>query len=192
MECFFKYSFNYATWESAVHGFSSIKNLAMVRKQLFNNRLVKPGKMFSKRYLSLKSDVRIADRIISFFTQRSNMLGYFYDQFLEKYAVDFLGSDKSVVERTQKMNYDLFKTKSVKIHCYHQRKCLFFLYIIYVSLNKFQYAPFMTVNSLFSVLKIFIYGFMFMTLSKFSFGRYLLLKVIQLTESSFWMSGYYF
>lgn len=43
------------------------------------------------------------------------MLGYFYDQFLKTYAVDFLGSDKSVVERTQKMNYDLFKTKAVKI-----------------------------------------------------------------------------
>jgi hypothetical protein len=41
------------------------------------------------------------------------MLGYYYDQFLQKYAVEFLGSDKSVVERTQQMNYDLFKTKAV-------------------------------------------------------------------------------
>ena len=45
----FKYSFNYATWQCAVHGFSSIKNLAMIRKQLFKTRLSKSKGMLPKR-----------------------------------------------------------------------------------------------------------------------------------------------
>lgn len=34
-------SLNFATWESAVYGFGSAKNLGKVRKQLFKERLPK-------------------------------------------------------------------------------------------------------------------------------------------------------
>jgi hypothetical protein len=67
-----KYTFNYATWQSAIEGFASIKNLKQVRKKLFEFGLPTPNK-----------------------TRKTNLLGYYYDQLLQKYCVPFLGSDKS-------------------------------------------------------------------------------------------------
>lgn len=126
-----KYCFNYATWESLVHGFGSIKNLGRIRKQLFPTRLKKP---------SFKPP------------KKTNMLGYYYDQFLKVYAINFLGSDKSVVERTQLLNQNYYNVKP------------------------FYFSPYMTVHGIYNILLIYLYGLVFTLLGKSKLGRYLLLK----------------
>lgn len=67
--------FNYATWESAVYGIGSSKQLGPIRKQLFKSRLP-------------KSNFQPLRKI--------NFLGYFYNNYLKKYAMPFFGADKSV------------------------------------------------------------------------------------------------
>lgn len=44
------------------------------------------------------------------------MLGYFYDKLLQQYCLKFLGSDKSVVERTQKSNNDFRQINPVDLN----------------------------------------------------------------------------
>ena len=43
------YSFNFATWESAIHGFSTVNNLRLIRKQLFADKTFKPTKPLFKK-----------------------------------------------------------------------------------------------------------------------------------------------
>lgn len=123
-------SFNFATWESAVYGFASSKHLGSIRKQLFPTRT--PRSSYAA-------------------PRRTNFLHYFYDSVSKKYCMDFLGSDKSVVQRTQYFNYKN-----------NQRPI--------------QYVPYFQIKNLFAVFIFIVFGSMFGLLANFSFGRRLLLK----------------
>lgn len=122
---------NYATWESAVYGFAHAKNLGKIRKELFKTRLPKPEFKAPKR---------------------TNWFGYFYDDLLKKYCFNFMGSDKSVVQRTQYFNVEYLNQKSV------------------------QYLPYFTINSFRSTLLMILFGLNFALLASTKFGRRLLLK----------------
>ncbi|CAF0812957.1 unnamed protein product [Brachionus calyciflorus] len=124
-------SFNYATWESAVYGFASAKNLGKIRRELFKTRLPKPEYRVSKK---------------------TNFFGYFYDQSLKKYCMDFMGSDKSVVQRTQYFSFNILNRRSI------------------------QYSPYFTIGSLFYTSVMIIWGLSFSFLANNKFGRSLLLK----------------
>ena len=49
----FKVHCNFATWESAVYGFASAKNLPKIRKEMFKFRLAKPTHPAPKRFMAL-------------------------------------------------------------------------------------------------------------------------------------------
>ena len=102
------------------------------------------------------------------------MLGFFYDKLLGKYCVPFLGSDKSVITRTQHLNYCFNQVKPVLINNFWIVSSLTCNKLICF---KFNYSPFMTINSLTNVLRFIVYGTIFSILVKFAFGRRLLLKV---------------
>lgn len=124
-------NFNYATWESAVYGFASTKSLSQIRKELFKTRLAKPAYPAPKR---------------------SNALGYFFEPLLKKYCFNFMGSDKSVVQRTQYYNYEKLNQRPI------------------------QYMPYFTIQSFFYVLMMIVFGLNFSIMANYKFGRYLLLK----------------
>ncbi len=128
-----KYAFNYATWQSAVHGFASVHNLSRVRRQLFG------GVRLKKPLVKLERPV--------------NLLGFFYDELTRKYCLEFMGSDRSVVERTQRLNDEFMRVKA------------------------FNYSPYFTVGDLKGAIVFYVYAFVFALLGKFKLGRYLLLKV---------------
>lgn len=130
-ECEKPVYFNYATWESAVYGFANAKNLSKIRKELFKNRLPKPAHPAPKK---------------------QGRFGYFTDSFLKKYCFDFMGSDKSVVQRTQYFNYETLNMRTI------------------------QYMPYFTIQSYWSVLKMILFGINFGVMANYRFGRYLLLK----------------
>lgn len=89
--------FNYATWESAVYGFASAKNLYKTRKEIFKTRLPKPTYKAPKR---------------------TGLFGYFFEPLLKKYCFGFPGSDKSVVQRTQYFNSEILDKRTVQYSPY--------------------------------------------------------------------------
>ncbi|XP_043803160.1 saccharopine dehydrogenase-like oxidoreductase [Apis laboriosa] len=70
----------------------------------------------------------------------------------EGWSMIFPGADRSVTLRTQRFLYEKYKQRPAQIQTYF------------------------TLNSLFAVLKTIIFGFIFLMLSKYEFGRNLLLK----------------
>jgi len=64
-----------------------------------------------------------------------------------------MGSDRSVVERTQRLNDEFMRVKA------------------------FNYSPYFTVGDLRGAIVFYVYAFVFALLGKFKLGRYLLLKV---------------
>lgn len=122
---------NYATWESAVYGFASAASLGKIRKELFKKRLPKPDYPAPKH---------------------NNRLGYFFDTYLKKYCFNFMGSDKSVVQRTQYYNSETLEKRTI------------------------QYMPYFTIEKFSNVMKMLVYGLNFGIMANFRFGRYLLLK----------------
>jgi len=131
---------NFATWESAVYGFASAKNLPKIRKEMFKFRLAKPTHPAPKR---------------------TGLLGYFVDSISKKYCFDFMGSDKSVVQRTQYFNYEFLDQRSI------------------------QYMPYFTIESFTSVMLMIVFGINFGIMANFKFGRYLLLKYYRFFSAGF-------
>jgi hypothetical protein len=129
--------FNYATWESAVYGFSTIKQLKNIRKQLFTTQ--PPNKSSANKL-----------------PKRVGLFGYFYDKLTNAYCMEFLGSDKSVVQRT---NYHYLNEKNSSSN---KKKFI-------------QYQPYFTVPSFYYTLMMIVFGSIFQFLAKYEFGRRLLL-----------------
>lgn len=122
-------SINYGTWESAVHGVGAFAELKDLRRKLYPTKLPK----FNPK-LSLRGAVHKCS-------------------FNNKYALPFMGSDRSVMQRTQRFLYEEEKLRPVQVGTYF------------------------CVDSIISILIMAVMGGIFMTLSKFEFGRNLLLKV---------------
>ncbi|XP_068135645.1 saccharopine dehydrogenase-like oxidoreductase [Hyperolius riggenbachi] len=116
------------TWQSAIHVVADRSNLRKLRKQLAFKPLPVVGKRLKKRGL------------------------LFYSNEVKQYSIPFLGSDYSVVKRTQRYLYENLKETPV------------------------QYSAYAAVGGLLSVIKLMFAGFFFLLFTTFSFGRSLLIK----------------
>ncbi|XP_067411331.1 saccharopine dehydrogenase-like oxidoreductase [Emydura macquarii macquarii] len=126
------YSIHDGTWKSAIHGLADQDNLRKLRKQIGHKPLPIVGAKLKRRGL------------------------VFYSKEFKEYSIPFMGSDVSVVKRTQRyLHTDLQETPV-------------------------QYAAYATVGGIASVIKLMFAGFLFFLLVKFSFGRNLLTKYPEL------------
>lgn len=115
-----------ATWQSAVYGFADGASLRRLRRKFGHKPLPVVGAKVRKR-------------------------GFvFFSKEIEQYAIPFMGSDPSVVRRTQRFLYEEEQQSPV------------------------QYSAYVGVGGLFSVVKLFCGGLLFWLLVKFSLGRKLL------------------
>lgn len=121
---------HYGTWESAVYGLAHYDELRPLRSKLYPERLPSFKPSLTARGMLHKSDVT------------------------GQWTLPFLGSDRSVVLRSQRFFFDHDKKRPIQIRTY------------------------MSVPSLFAVIGMAIFGIIFGIMTKFSFGRNLLLKVI--------------
>uniref|UniRef100_A0A671WS63 Saccharopine dehydrogenase-like oxidoreductase n=1 Tax=Sparus aurata TaxID=8175 RepID=A0A671WS63_SPAAU len=109
-----------ATWQSAVYGFADSGSLRQLRKKFGHTPLPVVGAKVKK------------------------------SREIEQYAIPFMGSDPSVVKRTQRFLYEEQQQSPV------------------------QYSAYVGVGGLFSVVKLFCSGLLFWFMVKFSLGRKLL------------------
>ncbi|KAM7395788.1 hypothetical protein PAMA_007191 [Pampus argenteus] len=115
-----------ATWQSAVYGFADGASLRQMRKKFGHKPLPALGAKAKKR-------------------------GFvFFSKEIEQYAIPFMGSDPSVVKRTQRFLYEEEHQPPI------------------------QYSAYVGVGGLFSVVKLFCGGLLFWFLVKFNLGRKLL------------------
>uniref|UniRef100_A0A3P8TA68 Saccharopine dehydrogenase-like oxidoreductase n=1 Tax=Amphiprion percula TaxID=161767 RepID=A0A3P8TA68_AMPPE len=115
-----------ATWQSAVYGFADSRSLRQLRKKFGHKPLPVVGAKVKKR-------------------------GFlFFSKELQQYVIPFMGSDPSVVRRTQCFLYEEEQQSPV------------------------QYSAYVGVGGLFSVFKLFCGGLLFWFMVKFSLGRRLL------------------
>ncbi|XP_067682807.1 saccharopine dehydrogenase-like oxidoreductase [Haliotis asinina] len=119
---------NYATYESAVHGFAHQGELPAIRKQLFPSPLPRSKHKVPRRSAVFKSGL------------------------MDKWCFPFLGSDKSVVTRTQRYNYDVKKSRPI------------------------QFSPYMCVDSFLYMVLMVVFGTLFGLFAKFSITRNILLQ----------------
>ncbi|XP_031436950.1 saccharopine dehydrogenase b [Clupea harengus] len=115
-----------ATWQSAIFGFADAARLRFLRKQFNHKPLPVLGAKIKKRG------------------------ALFYCKEIGQYAVPFMGSDPSVVRRTQRYLYEEHQQSPV------------------------QYCAYAGVGGVCSVLKLLFSGLFFWLLVKFSIGRGLL------------------
>nr|XP_009685017.1 PREDICTED: saccharopine dehydrogenase-like oxidoreductase [Struthio camelus australis] len=116
------------TWKSAVYGLSDQDNLKKLRKQIGYTPVPVVGAKLKRRGL------------------------VFYSQEFKEYSIPFMGSDVSVVKRSQRYLHTQLQETPV------------------------QYAAYANVGGLGSVMKLMLAGILFLLLVKFSFGRKLLIK----------------
>lgn len=118
---------NYTTFESAVHGFANANELPAIRQELFPNPLPRSKHRIEKRSPGFKDDQGA-------------------------WCLPFPGSDKSVVNRTQRYHYDVNKSRPV------------------------QFTPYMCVEGIFNLVLVAVFGALFGLLAKFSITRGILLQ----------------
>ncbi|XP_032912357.1 saccharopine dehydrogenase-like oxidoreductase [Catharus ustulatus] len=126
------------TWKSAVYGLADEDNLKKLRKQIGYAPVPVVGAKLKKR-------------------------GFlFYSPEFKKYCLTFMGSDGSVVKRTQRYLHSELQQTPV------------------------QYGAYVTLGGLGSVIKLMFMGMLFLLLVKFNFGRKLLTKY-----PKFFSGGYF-
>ncbi|XP_033860852.1 saccharopine dehydrogenase-like oxidoreductase [Acipenser ruthenus] len=116
------------TWQSAIYGFADQDKLRSLRKKLGHKPLPVVGAKLKRRG------------------------AVFYSDEVKQYAVPFMGSDPSVVKRTQRYLCEELKESPV------------------------QYSAFAAVGGVCSVIKLMFAGMLFWLFVKTSFGRNLLIK----------------
>ncbi|XP_078262006.1 saccharopine dehydrogenase-like oxidoreductase [Rhinoraja longicauda] len=121
-------SFHEGTWQSAIHGMSDHTNLKKLRRQFELKPLPVIGTKLKRR------------------------VGVFHSNKVNQYAIPFLGSDASVVKRTQRFLYENLQESPV------------------------QYGAYATVGGIRSVILLMVAGFFFWCFSKCKFGRKLMIK----------------
>ncbi|XP_078085647.1 saccharopine dehydrogenase-like oxidoreductase [Mustelus asterias] len=131
-------SFHDGTWQSAVHGMSDQENLRKLRKQFGHKPLPVIGAKLSRRG------------------------SVFYSNIMNQYAIPFIGSDPSVVKRTQRYLHENLKESPV------------------------QYGAYAAAGGLGSVILLMIAGFFFWCFTSCRWGRKLLIKYPE-----FFSAGYF-
>ncbi|KAG7328060.1 hypothetical protein KOW79_008004 [Hemibagrus wyckioides] len=116
------------TWQSAVYGVADSDKLRSLRKKFNHKPLPVVGAKIKRRS------------------------ALFYSNEIQQYAIPFMGSDPSVVKRTQRFLFEEHQQTPV------------------------QYGAYAGVGRISSVIKLLFAGFIFFLLVKFSFGRNLLIK----------------
>ncbi|KAJ3593589.1 hypothetical protein NHX12_005923 [Muraenolepis orangiensis] len=116
------------TWQSAIYGVSDGASLRSLRRKFNYKPLPVVGAKIKRRS------------------------PLFFSNELQQYAVPFMGTDPSVVKRTQRFLAEQHQEKPV------------------------QYGAYAGVGGVGNILKMLVAGMMFMFLIKFSFGRNLLIK----------------
>uniref|UniRef100_A0A8C9Y3I3 Saccharopine dehydrogenase-like oxidoreductase n=1 Tax=Sander lucioperca TaxID=283035 RepID=A0A8C9Y3I3_SANLU len=116
------------TWQSAIYGFSDSQKLQSLRRKFNHKPLPTVGSKLRRRGT------------------------LFFSNEIQQYTVPFMGSDPSVVKRTQRFLVDE-----------HQA-------------NPVQYGAYAGIGGISNVIKLMFAGMMFWLLVKFSFGRNLLIK----------------
>ncbi|NXN74039.1 SCPDL oxidoreductase, partial [Himantopus himantopus] len=116
------------TWKSAVYGLADQDNLRKLRKKIGYAPVPVVGAKLKRRGL------------------------VFYNQEFKEYSIPFMGSDVSVVKRSQRYLHTELQETPV------------------------QYGAYVNVGGLGSVIKLMFAGILFLLLVKFSFGRKLLVK----------------
>ncbi|KAM6271503.1 saccharopine dehydrogenase-like oxidoreductase [Spheniscus humboldti] len=116
------------TWKSAVYGLADQDNLRKLRKKIGYAPVPVVGAKLKRRGL------------------------VFYSQEFKEYSVPFMGSDVSVVKRSQRYLHTELQETPV------------------------QYGAYVNIGGLGSVIKLMFAGILFLLLVKFSFGRKLLTK----------------
>ncbi|XP_064623760.1 saccharopine dehydrogenase-like oxidoreductase [Lineus longissimus] len=119
---------HYATWQSAIYGFAHAHELKSLRKQLYPSPLPKP----------------------SFRQTRRSVV--FHSKDVNGYCVPFPGSDRSVVQRTERYIHEQKNTRPVQFQAYYRA------------------------GNLLATLGLSVFGIIFGLLASFSFGRTLLEK----------------
>lgn len=119
---------NYATWESAIHGIAHAGELTELRRKLYPTRLPTFTPKLTPRSSVHKSDI------------------------INAWCVPFLGSDRSVMLRSQRYLYEQKKSRPVQVQTY------------------------LGLDSIFTVTLMVLFGSLFTFLVKYEFGRNLLLK----------------
>uniref|UniRef100_UPI00398E51B1 saccharopine dehydrogenase a, tandem duplicate 1 n=1 Tax=Pristiophorus japonicus TaxID=55135 RepID=UPI00398E51B1 len=131
-------SFHDGTWQSAVHGMSDQDNLRKLRRQFGHKPLPVIGAKLRRRG------------------------SVFHSNTMNQYAIPFMGSDASVVKRTQRYLYENLQESPV------------------------QYGAYATVGGIGSVILLMVAGFFFWCFTQCRWGRKLL---IQYPE--FFSAGYF-
>uniref|UniRef100_A0A672VCW2 Saccharopine dehydrogenase-like oxidoreductase n=1 Tax=Strigops habroptila TaxID=2489341 RepID=A0A672VCW2_STRHB len=117
------------TWKSAIHGLADQDNLKKLRKKIGYAPVPVVGAKLKRRGL------------------------VFYSKELKGYSIPFMGSDASVVKRSQRYLHTELQETPV------------------------QYGAYVNVGGLGSVMKLMFAGILFLLLVKFSFGRKLMTKM---------------
>uniref|UniRef100_A0A8C5GNI9 Saccharopine dehydrogenase-like oxidoreductase n=1 Tax=Gouania willdenowi TaxID=441366 RepID=A0A8C5GNI9_GOUWI len=120
------------TWQSAIYGFADGQKLLSLRRKFNHKPLPTVGSKLKRR----------------------GML--FFSNEIQQYTVPFMGSDPSVVKRSQRFMVEEHQASQV------------------------QYGAYAGVGGVVSVAKLIFAGMMFWLLVKFSFGRNLLIKYPEL------------
>uniref|UniRef100_A0A8C7L5C1 Saccharopine dehydrogenase-like oxidoreductase n=1 Tax=Oncorhynchus kisutch TaxID=8019 RepID=A0A8C7L5C1_ONCKI len=115
------------TWQSAIYGFADSGSLRKLRKKFGHQPLPVVGATVKKRYC------------------------LFFSKEIDQYAIPFMGSDPSVVRRSQRFLYEGHQELPV------------------------QYSAYVGVGGVWSLIKMFCGGLLFWFLGKFGLGRKLLI-----------------
>uniref|UniRef100_A0A8C2CND0 Saccharopine dehydrogenase-like oxidoreductase n=1 Tax=Cyprinus carpio TaxID=7962 RepID=A0A8C2CND0_CYPCA len=124
------------TWQSAIYGLADSDKLRSLRKKFGHKPLPVVGPKIKRRGT------------------------LFYSNELQQYAIPFMGTDPSVVKRTQRYLTEELKESPV------------------------QYGAYVGIGGISNIFKLVFAGLMFFFLVKFSFGRNLLIKVKHTMEGS--------
>lgn len=116
------------TWQSAVYGFADSKKLQSLRRKFNHKPLPVVGSRLKRRG------------------------ALFYSNEIQQYTVPFMGSDPSVVKRTQRFLVEQHEATQV------------------------QYGAYAGIGGMGNVIKMMFAGIIFWFMVKFSFGRNLLIK----------------
>ncbi|KAG7254444.1 hypothetical protein CRUP_021034 [Coryphaenoides rupestris] len=122
-----------ATWESAIYGFTDRAHLQSLRRKFNYKPLPVVGAKIKRRGT------------------------LFFSSELQQYTMPFMGSDPSVVKRTQRFLVEQHQESPV------------------------QYGAYAGVGGVGNIIKMLVAVVMFLFLIKFSFGRNLLIKVVRCT-----------
>ncbi|KAM3625401.1 uncharacterized protein V6R79_011470 [Siganus canaliculatus] len=116
------------TWQSAVHGFADSHKLRSIRRKFNHAPLPVVGSKIKRR---------------------GNL---FFSNEIQQYSVPFMGSDPSVVKRSQRFLVEAHKATPV------------------------QYGAYVGIGGAWNIIKMMLAGMLFWFFVKFSFGRNLLIK----------------